>query len=354
MSPPWQQGAARLRSYPAPSVLEEVSFGSLLRRAISGLRAKKITQADLAASLGASPVIVVRWHRYGVIPLENTFQVITPVLADLTGITEDQWWHSRAVAITERGPRETVLVKRARPAHNRKRREIRIGDQFGRWTVTSEEYWPPGQSHRFVDVRCSCLAGTVSAVRVSNLFTENSRSCGCLAKERMIQKGKYGNAKGPRTGFRKIPDLDNDRIRHLYVKKRWSRKRIARHLGCSPPTIDQRLTDMNIPLRARPPSQYDSLKGKDDLIRQLFAEELSQREVARRLGVQDRPVARKRKELNIPHTRPRARNRTSRCPQGHEYTPANTYISDGKYKHCRICDRDRARRRYREAHGLPT
>lgn len=46
-------------------------------------------------------------------------------------------------------------------------------------------------------------------------------------------------------------------------------------------------------------------------------------------------------------------NRPTRCPYGHEYTPANLYVStraDGRTKYsCRRCTRDRARAKYREA-----
>jgi len=43
--------------------------------------------------------------------------------------------------------------------------------------------------------------------------------------------------------------------------------------------------------------------------------------------------------------------RKTHCPQGHEYTPGNTYLEDGKYgdkRKCRACDRERHARR-REA-----
>jgi hypothetical protein len=37
------------------------------------------------------------------------------------------------------------------------------------------------------------------------------------------------------------------------------------------------------------------------------------------------------------------------CPRGHEYNDANTYHQSGRFRHCRICDRDR----HRERKGLP-
>lgn len=33
------------------------------------------------------------------------------------------------------------------------------------------------------------------------------------------------------------------------------------------------------------------------------------------------------------------------CPQKHEYTPENTYLSNENMRHCRACGRDRARRK---------
>jgi hypothetical protein len=41
-----------------------------------------------------------------------------------------------------------------------------------------------------------------------------------------------------------------------------------------------------------------------------------------------------------------AHARKTHCPQGHEYTPENTFISKTKYsRKCRACNRDRARAR---------
>lgn len=38
-------------------------------------------------------------------------------------------------------------------------------------------------------------------------------------------------------------------------------------------------------------------------------------------------------------------HRKTHCPQGHEYTPENTYLSRTNERHCRTCDRERTRER---------
>lgn len=42
-----------------------------------------------------------------------------------------------------------------------------------------------------------------------------------------------------------------------------------------------------------------------------------------------------------------ARKPITRCPQEHEYTPENTWIDSDGWRHCKTCNRDRARARYR-------
>ena len=40
------------------------------------------------------------------------------------------------------------------------------------------------------------------------------------------------------------------------------------------------------------------------------------------------------------------------CPQGHEYTLANTHLKRGRARSCRQCARDYAKRKWRERHPL--
>lgn len=60
---------------------------------------------------------------------------------------------------------------------------MKIGDVFGRWTVTTEPYKLVGLgNHKYVDAICTC--GTVRAkVHVGSLQKGDSKSCGCLSKE---------------------------------------------------------------------------------------------------------------------------------------------------------------------------
>lgn len=60
---------------------------------------------------------------------------------------------------------------------------------------------------------------------------------------------------------------------------------------------------------------------------------------------------------NVNDTKARGRlnlhqSRKTHCPQGHEYTPENTYVPPNrKERQCRECVRKRARDRWREKHG---
>jgi len=39
------------------------------------------------------------------------------------------------------------------------------------------------------------------------------------------------------------------------------------------------------------------------------------------------------------------------CPQGHPYSPENTYILPNGWRRCKICSREKARKRYRDVHS---
>lgn len=60
---------------------------------------------------------------------------------------------------------------------------IRVGDVFGALTVVAERprrREPCGRMARLVVVRCAC--GTEHVVRVGNLLSGNTTSCGCVAR----------------------------------------------------------------------------------------------------------------------------------------------------------------------------
>ncbi|QQV88753.1 hypothetical protein Liucustia_53 [Acinetobacter phage Liucustia] len=67
--------------------------------------------------------------------------------------------------------------------------DIKIGDVFGRLTVTSlpqSVYNNSGRPLRYVDCLCDC--GGEVTVQVSKLSTGRTKSCGCLAIEMTIKR----------------------------------------------------------------------------------------------------------------------------------------------------------------------
>lgn len=77
------------------------------------------------------------------------------------------------------------------------RLEIPIGARFCRLTVIGEvapAVEPSGQTKRMVLCKCEC--GTTLAVRLTNLRTKHTQSCGCLSVELLIDRGTtHGQAK---------------------------------------------------------------------------------------------------------------------------------------------------------------
>lgn len=59
--------------------------------------------------------------------------------------------------------------------------KIEIGDYFGRWTVIGEVV-KPGEKYYI----CRCMCGTTREVRVTNLKSGTSVSCGCRRVEAFI------------------------------------------------------------------------------------------------------------------------------------------------------------------------
>jgi len=74
---------------------------------------------------------------------------------------------------------------------NRRKKQVNIGDTFGRLTVIGEPFWVPKQT---VVVECSC--GVIKAVATSSLINKDILSCGCyhldLSRQNMIN-GNFAN-----------------------------------------------------------------------------------------------------------------------------------------------------------------
>lgn len=60
-----------------------------------------------------------------------------------------------------------------------------IGEQFGRLTVVADVGWVEGKRQRWQMYSCRCSCGRETVVRRHNLTSGNTRSCGCLARERL-------------------------------------------------------------------------------------------------------------------------------------------------------------------------
>jgi hypothetical protein len=71
--------------------------------------------------------------------------------------------------------------------------EITPGDTFGRLTILGEAGRAPGERERLVSCRCIC--GTVITVRLPNLRSGHTRSCGCHRDDvARVRSTKHGNS----------------------------------------------------------------------------------------------------------------------------------------------------------------
>lgn len=99
----------------------------------------------------------------------------------------------------EKNIRRAAIVraarKRAESAHDR------IGQVFGRLTIV--DVAPPAADGR-TRVRCSCSCGRHAVVRISDLVTGGTTSCGCHRRElaveggRRMGRGNQGRVRGER------------------------------------------------------------------------------------------------------------------------------------------------------------
>ena len=75
-----------------------------------------------------------------------------------------------------------------------KRLEIKAGDKFGRWTVLEEvEPYVAPCGNRYRRFKCRCECGQSKDVCLHDLVSEKQKSCGCLRRERCIERNtKHG------------------------------------------------------------------------------------------------------------------------------------------------------------------
>lgn len=64
--------------------------------------------------------------------------------------------------------------------------KLKLGATFSRWTIIQE--LPRKNSDRWFLCRCSCPPHTEKPVRGANLLNKNSQSCGCLQKEKLVNR----------------------------------------------------------------------------------------------------------------------------------------------------------------------
>lgn len=68
---------------------------------------------------------------------------------------------------------------------SRKPGKIVEGMRFGRWTAITGQYRKEGRTWQVVV--CSCDCGTIKEVNVESLRKGTSKSCGCLAREKLLE-----------------------------------------------------------------------------------------------------------------------------------------------------------------------
>lgn len=75
------------------------------------------------------------------------------------------------------------------------RAAVQPGERFGRWTVSGFPFWMPtgAVGRNGQNAVCQCECGTVAIVRVGNLRSGKTNSCGCLNYEKVVERAtKHG------------------------------------------------------------------------------------------------------------------------------------------------------------------
>jgi hypothetical protein len=68
----------------------------------------------------------------------------------------------------------------------------RIGQRFGRWTVTGRQRSAGSTQQRRPYVRCRCVCGATQLVMVHNLLTNKTGGCMACAGHRKLEKQSRG------------------------------------------------------------------------------------------------------------------------------------------------------------------
>lgn len=68
-----------------------------------------------------------------------------------------------------------------------KRIEVKAGEKFGRWQVLKEVSPHPTSGNRMIYCQCQC--GSLATVRLADMVTGRSKSCGCISIERTTTHG---------------------------------------------------------------------------------------------------------------------------------------------------------------------
>lgn len=95
------------------------------------------------------------------------------------------------------------------------KREVGVGERFGRWTVLDPEHHlgPDGWRARVRAAECRCDCGTVTLVRLATLTNGASQSCGCLQRERASAWSSVTDNIRPMLSARRGPS-DEDKARN--------------------------------------------------------------------------------------------------------------------------------------------
>jgi hypothetical protein len=78
------------------------------------------------------------------------------------------------------------------PRRRGSNRTVATGQRFGRWLVIDPDV-RVGHNRRGALVRCSCIGGTERTVSLGDLFSGNSKSCGCIRSEMVSRRNREAN-----------------------------------------------------------------------------------------------------------------------------------------------------------------